>query len=663
MSLFDIVSSAPASVVNWVPQEPPSLDGVRDIELDCETNGLKWWRGDRPIGISVAFPDGHTQYLPWGHKAGGNLDEATVKRWAQRELRGKRITNLNTRFDVHMMREWGVDLEEQGCDVSDVGHYAALLDDHRQRFSLEAIVGDMLEGEEKVKVVNGIELDGTRMAEYHAGIVAVRAEADVRQVQKLKRLMWPKLDAEGLQRVRQLEDDVIYTVCEMEKNGAKVDVALLDLWLKRSLDELNELLRSVSADAGLQYQTELFEGGKDSKLLNPDSANDMERLFTRLRLPIARTATGRPSFTKIILKSLDHPTIAKVIRASQLIDLRSKYLLPYERSVNRSTGIVRYALNQLKAQKDPWSEESKGTVSGRFSGSKLTDDEGITIQGVIKTAKQRVAMGFDEEDASHDDEIYPIRQLHIPESGLHLSADAMQIEYRIFAAKTKSKRLIDIYKGEPKQNERGDWIQGPLASFHRVVHGMLKPYKPSLTYRRQKDLNFAKIYGAGLRKMALMMEFVDQEQYFALLDDKNWKKSPLLKEVIEINAIYNREIPEAGPLLDRARRLAEDRGYVKTVLGRRSRFPFKQRSHKALNAVIQGSAADDMKLKLVELHRERKHTGLLLRYTVHDEVDGDARNGQQTADRVAEILNRQSIPLEVPILWEVSTGDNWKECQ
>src|SRR5580765_754672 len=95
---------------DWVPREPPTLDGIHDIQIDTETTGLRWWDGDRPIGISICLPDGTTQYLPWGHRGGGNLDEATVKRWALNELKGKRITNLNTRFDIHMLRAWGVDL-------------------------------------------------------------------------------------------------------------------------------------------------------------------------------------------------------------------------------------------------------------------------------------------------------------------------------------------------------------------------------------------------------------------------------------------------------------------------------------------------------------------------------------------------------------------------
>src|SRR6266851_1824839 len=123
----------------WEPDTPPSLDGIHEIALNFETTGLKWFDQDRPIALSLGLPDGRSFYLPWGHRGGGNLSEDMVKHWAQRELRCKLIVNINTRFDVHMARVWGVDLESQGNEVSDVSHYAALLDDHRQHLSLDSL--------------------------------------------------------------------------------------------------------------------------------------------------------------------------------------------------------------------------------------------------------------------------------------------------------------------------------------------------------------------------------------------------------------------------------------------------------------------------------------------------------------------------------------------
>lgn len=666
MNIFDTLPSAP-SLSDWTPSELPLIAsvGITEIEWDYETTGLRWWAGDLPIGGAYALPDGRTGYVPWGHRVGPNLDEATCKRWMANEFKGVHVTNHSTRFEVHMSHAWGVDWEPLGVTVSDVAHYAALLDDHRQKFSQEALCLEYLpEHERKVKVVDGHELDMSRAAYYHPGVMAVRAEGDVRQVQKLKRILLPMLEAEDLMRVKALEDKVIYVVCEMERNGAKIDVGLLDLWVEQCQAKLLALNKEIAAAIGRTYQGLLFDGGKDSEFFNPDSSKDLERLFHHLKLPIARTASGRPSFTGDILNAINHPVIHLIRRASKLTDLLSKYLLAYQKTVDRSSGILRYALHQLRAQKDPNDDAtSAGTVSGRFSSTKAIDtdehEEGLNIQQIMKPEKQIKTYGDD----------YIVRQLHVAADGKqYLTADAMQIEYRAFASYTGSKRILDVYDAAPAKNENGDWIAGPLASFHLMVHAMIKPYQPDLTYRRQKDLNFAKIYGAGLRKMALMLGFITAEQFRELNaeyhDGRNdlwWYKSPLMAKTIEVNNIYNREIPEAKPLLERAKELAKTRGYVRTVLGRRSRFPNGWRIHKALNCIIQGSAADVMKQKLVELHEARHDTGFLLRFTVHDEVDGDIQD-LEGAQKVAAILNRQSFPqFKVPILWETSVGPNWKD--
>jgi DNA polymerase I-like protein with 3'-5' exonuclease and polymerase domains len=689
MNLFDLIPTPTPLVDRHLP--PPPLiksAGIKRIALDFETNGLKWWERDRPVGVGICRPDGSTIYTAWGHTGGGNnIEPEAAVRWMNDELPGVAIDNLNTRFEVHMAREFGVDFERMGCHVHDVGHDAALLDDHRKRFSLEALVADVLEADEaKVKAVGGMELEGDRMATYHASIVAVRAEADVRQVHKLRQIFQPKIEAEDLTRVQLLEDRIIYVVAEMEKNGALIDEEKLVMWVKRAKMERQRLALELS---------EIFH-----QRIDPNTREGQRRIFKELKLPITLTAPtdahpdGNASFKDDVIKRLIYDEsipaasrdILKKMRASiRLASIDSKFLTKYL-NARDSKGILRYGLHQLRAQKnDSYDAGESGTVSGRFSSSDIVKGVGCNIQQVIKAAKQRVSHGYDEKDDSHDEDLYVIRMLHVPAPGkLFLSADAMQIEYRLFADRTESPRLIDAYAGDIERLQlweaRGKTGEEPL-SFHKMVHAMLKKHKPDLPYRRAKDINFAKIYGAGIRKLALMLGFITESQYEMLLRENAGRRHPLLEQAVEVEAIYNREIPEVGPLLRKAGHLAKPycddrcrnddaehraglphRGYVRTMMGRRSRFPNGQRTHKALNAVIQGSAADVMKQKLIELHEARQYTGLLLRYTVHDEVDGDI-DDQEGARRVSEVLNRQSFPkIKVPILWDVSTGVNWRDC-
>lgn len=685
MSVFDSYDQ-PAELVNWKPPAFPLIAsrGIRELEMDCETLGLDWWQRDILGGVGYFLPDGEHGYLPLRHRDGNNLPMETFDEWAQHELRDVHITNTNTRFDIHTLYRHGIDLEAQGCTVSDVSHFVALLDDQRQKMSLETIVNDYLKEEQKVLSVFGTTLDGKRMMEYPAAMVAVRAIADCRQVNKLKKILLPLLAEQDLMQVKALEDRVIYPVCEMERNGSPLDMPLLHSYVKECAEEIRKLREAIAGILGQELQGSLFDGGKSAVYFNPNSPLEMEALFKRLGLPIVRTETGRPSFTAAVMKQhKGHPIIDALIRLSKLMDLDNRYIAGSMRAVSPD-GIFRYALHQLRAQKDEWGDSGEaGTISGRFSSTEIMRDVGDNIQQRIKIAKQRVSFGFDEEDQSHDDELFIIRRLHIPDKDMwHLSSDAKQVEYRVFAHFANNPKIIQAFK------------ENPDLSFHRYTHGMFKGFVEAIThsqwtYRQQKDLNFAKVYGAKLKKLALMLGFITLEQWKMLTDTGAKKDHPLLREAAKVEAIYNRELPEVEPLLRRATHLAmehcgeycrskangkaEDdlihrqlphRGFVKTLLGRRARFPNNYRSHKAFNSVDQGTSADIMKWKIVELHERRKETQFKMRFVVHDSFDGDVPDFHH-AMIVKRILDEQTFPvsLRVPILWDVSLGKNWAEAQ
>lgn len=464
---------------------------------------------------------------------------------------------------------------------------------------------------------------------YHAGEAAPRSEYNVLAVKQLKDKMWPELTKQNLHRVRQLEDELIFAVVEMEKNGAKIDVEKLDRWIIESEKILQDLYMQVFHETGLK--------------MNFGSNPDWNKLFHKLGIPIQNfTAKGKGSFTDAVIKHVDHPVVKLARRGQRLKSLRSKYLINYRKKVD-SNGILRYALHQMKEAKDDADadSDSEGTGFGRFSSTRLTETEGLNIQQVIKTAKQLTTFG-DE---------FIIRELHIPESGEYLGADAQQIEYRLFAHEANTPAVIAAYKENPEM------------SFHKFMWELVKKHQPEITYRQQKDLNFAKIYGAGIKKLALMLDFISKDEFLQLVQENASYDHPKLVKAVEVDKIYNNLLPEVKPLNTRAMNIAKNRGYIKTLLGRRARFDDGiEGEHKALNRRIQGSAADIMKKKIIEIHRERKYTQFLLRFPVHDEVDGDIPD-KEHANRVKEILNSQSFPtLRVPILWDLKTGINWRAC-
>lgn len=609
----------------WRPEAPPILDGVTDVIIDFETNGLKWWDKHRPGGLAYYTPDGRTGYLPWAHQGDPvNLDENVVKRWAREQLKGKRLLGCGTPFDVHMSHEWGVDLEEIGCQVSDVQHWAALLDDSRRVFRQEVLCQDFLPPHErKVLAVNGETLDGSKMMEYPAGMIAVRAMADVRQVALLKEVMWPMLTAEELHDVRQIEDDCIFASCEMERNGLPLDLNLLKKWKVESEQRYLRYLWEIQKGTGLNF--------------NPKSSESWARLLRQRNVePPELTATGQVSVQHELLRYIPDEYVQLGCKAMKLADLKSDYIDKYWETA-KEDGILRFRLNQLRS-------DEGGTITGRFSASayKINKETiGCNPQQVLDNRKA--------VDKGHDPE-YQIRKLFLTD----VAADAKQIEYRIFAHYAKNPKVLEAYR------------QDPDLSFHKLIHGMILPHKPDLSYEHQKNINFMKIYAGGLVKLAVMMGHITPRQAEDLRAEYAPKapprNHPLLQKAAAVDDIYARELPEVGPLVRKASDVAKNRGYVKTIKGRRCRFPTGQRLHKALNGIIQGGAADVMKIKMIEVHRERKRIGFVPRCTVHDELVGN-KLSDETPKLLLEVLNRQSLPeLTVPILWDVKTGANWGEC-
>ena len=601
--------------IGWKADEPPQLDGVKDVVLNFATNGVNWLRGDKPVGVTVSTLDGKlTRFLPFAFKGGGNLDEETIKRWAREQLRGKKITNANTRFDVHQARVWGIDLEEQGCTFSDIQHTAALLDDHRKRFRLDLLAEDYLPGQPITARV-----DETRHAEYHAADVAEREHFTAQLVGRLTAVMQPMIDEQNLRTVHNLEDSVIPALVEMEKNGSPIDLALLEEFSASCLQQHYEIMREISTEVGFAFE---------------HKPSGWTQLLEHYNLPVPE------GFAEANLNQIKHPMVQKAQYAAQLASLNSKIFKAYKEKI--LDGVLYYDINQLRG-------DDGGTVSGRFS------------IGYVQQVPNA-----DNHSAVFGDALFP-RRLFVPSSGQYLEADAAQIEYRLFAHYANNKEIIEAYAADP------------LLSFHKMTWGKMQKYKPDMKYSHQKSFNFAKQYGARSLKLAVMMGFITDAEANEIRQDKRWN-DPRLTVIHEIEAAYKRMMPEGDVLLERAAHLAKPecddsckrgdamhrqykhRGYVQTLLGRRSRFPSNYKTYIGLNRVLQGTAADIMKQKLVELHRERKNTGLVMRMTVHDAVGGDATT-PETLGKVTEILNHQSFPLKVPILWACQTGANWAECK
>jgi DNA polymerase-1 len=641
----------------WTPDPLPELHAdERTLRLDFETTGLAWWGKDVPVGVAWYLGEsGRRGYTAWGHKGGGNAtDEATARRWFEREIRDRHIDNANTRFDIHIGRAGlKVDLCAQNNTFGDVQHRAALLDDSRMQFNLDLLGHDYL-GRGKVK----LDFDKGRLHELPAWMIAPYGVEDVTLVHDLCAVMDPEIHAQDLDAVHKLEQDIIPIVVEMEKNGAWLDMDLLAQWCDQASEEFEALLTSIYRATGFRPSS-------------PDSPKDLERLFNLRGIPItAHTKQGRPSFTGDVLKrAAEHDDVIKAIYyAGQLADLKSKYLDKYAATV-RADGWIRFNLHQLRSESES-NGDGFGAVSGRFSSAGDKDPVtkkplGFNVQQVVSADKQ-TSRGWCSN--------YIIRNLFVagtPEERRSadpprwLAADAKQIEYRIFAAIANAPEIIAAYDRDPETD------------YHDVVQAILKRAKPDIQRKKTKITNFCKLFGAALLKFAWTLETISDQQ-FAELDQKYHGKygkdriiraqaaidgtlESCLREGIEVYDLYDQQFPDAKRMLDLAKATAKERGYVKTMLGRRARFGSRNgRVHSALNRAVQGTAADINKLMLVDAYKNRDLLKLRLRFTVHDELDADCFDASPAhIARIEEFLNQQRLDLRVPILWDVGIGSTW----
>lgn len=594
---------------DWkAPEVLPVLDSrFKRVGFDSEWRDTDTYGNNEAVGFSVSTEDGHDYYFPFGHRGGGNLDRELCIRWANTELKGKTLVMSEAKGDIQVMRKAKVDFEALGCEIREIQFGAALLDDNRRSFKLEDMAQDFL-GEGKD------ELDRARIWEYPASRVGPYAQRDSRLTIRIDDYLIPQVDAEGMAQCWQLENDIIYATIEMERNGAPIDVTKLDSWIydtgRMSARIHNELLNRYN------------------RRINPNSNLDLEWLFQHEGQGYPRTAAtlaypnGQASFTEEFLKTLSHDYVALIRGAKTLDSLRSKYLLKYKKAIRN--GILRYKLHQMKGDK-------YGTISGRYSSSS------VNIQQVFNAKTQKKKFGsfmshplLELIFAEFVEKEFIIRELFIPLPDCDwCKADAMQIEFRLFAH----------YANDP--NILAEYAKNPYIDYHVITQDLVR-LAIELDRDDAKTYNFGRVYGMGRDKNAAELGLSRQEA------DKLYDA-------------YDKMLPAVGKLMRKVMDLAKRRGYVMTYLGRRARFTDGQRGvHSALNRVLQGTAAEVLKTKLRSVYRERKTVGIeALHMVVHDEFDSSLKRGSIYKKRYEELLNTQDFNFRVPILWDVKTGPNW----
>jgi DNA polymerase-1 len=389
-----------------------------------------------PVGIALATADAE-YYFPFAHFEGRQHSAAKVRGWLEENLAGKEIIFRNAKFDIEMCRKWGLDLEAIGCQPMEIQHAAALLDDRRRTFSLESLAQDRLG-------IGKVELPPGRIVELPAHVVGNYARRDARLTYDLDKSYEPAIQAEGLERVLKLENDLVYATLSMEREGTWLDAPKLERWITEVEAARVERLMEIHRRTGIR--------------VNPNSPDTMKRLFNYLNIDLPT------SFDENHLKEEIAPEIQLALEARQLASLLSKYLIKYRDAMGPG-GRLRYQLHQLRA-------DEGGTITGRYASSK------INIQQVMKPDKQEIRKWI-------------IRELFIPPKGmLFLDADASQIEFRLMCHYANAERLIKAYQEDSNTD------------FHQLVTDVV--LKNCMSRTLAKNVNFMKVYGGGAMKLALM---------------------------------------------------------------------------------------------------------------------------------------------------------------
>ncbi len=584
------------------------LEAAELFAFDTETTSINAQVAEL-VGVSFAVTPFEAAYVPLAHSYMGvpaQLDRDAVLRALKPLLEdpNKAKVGQHAKYDINVLANAPVPIEVRGV-AFDTMLESYALDATATRHDMDSLAQRYLEHEtirfEDIAGKGAKQLTFDQISLEQAGPYAAE-DADV--TLRLHRTLWDKLQATpSLAGVlRDIEMPLVPVLARIERNGALVDANLLG---RHSL-ELGEKMVAL--------QREAFElAGEEFNLGSPKQLGTI--LYEKLGLPvISKTATGQPSTAEAVLAELaeqDYPLPKVIMQYRTLSKLKSTYTDRLPEQINPRTGRIHTSYHQAV------------TATGRLSSSDPN------LQNIpIRTAEGR-----------------RIRQAFIAAPGYRLlAADYSQIELRIMAHLAQDEGLLHAFRND--------------LDVHRAtaaeVMGVSLEDVTNEQRRSAKAINFGLIYGMSAFGLAKQIG-VDRKQSQAYIDR------------------YFTRYPGVLAYMERTREQASDQGYVETLFGRRLYLPEihaknqglrKAAERTAINAPMQGTAADIMKRAMVAVQAWLDESGLDARVIlqVHDELVLEVREGLVDAVREkVRALMSGAATLDVPLLVEAGVGANWDE--
>ena len=599
----------------WVPPDSfPDLSKYDEIAIDLETkdpdlktmgSGSITGRSEI-VGIALAV-EGWSGYYPIAHEGGGNLDKKKVMDYF-RTILNYSSTKIfhNAMYDVCFIRAAGLKINGRIVDTMIAG---SLVDENRFRYDLGSMGRDYLgKGKNEAVLSETAAIWGvdpkSEMYKLPAIYVGEYAERDAELTLDLWQQMKQEIQHQDIESIFDLETELFPCLVDMRFLGVRVDVEAAHQLKDKLVTEEKECLQKVKKETGVD--TQIW------------AARSIAQVFQKLDLPFDRTEkTNSPSFTKNFLKNHPHPIVKHIARAREINKAHTTFIDTILKHEHK--GRIHAEINQLRS-------DQGGTVTGRFSYNNPN------LQQIPARNKELGPL---------------IRSLFIPEEGC---------QWGVFDYSQQEPRLVVHYASLQKMyavNDVLDAYQDGNADFHQIVAEMAQ-----IPREQAKTINLGLFYGMGKNKLQ------------AELGVSKEKANDLFRQ-------YHSRVPFVKQLMDSVMARAQERGKVRTLLGRLCRFhlwepnqfgihkplphdaallehgPGIRRAftYKALNKLIQGSAADMTKKAMIELHKE----GITPHIQVHDELDISVNNN---ADKIKEIME-SAVELEVPNKVDYESGPNW----
>ena len=605
----------------WCPPDVlPNLKTADQIAIDLETRdpnlltkGPGWATGDGYIiGVAIAV-DGWQWYFPVRHDNGSNLDRDLVFRWLKDQL-STDCDKLfhNAMYDVGWLKREGVELKGE---IKDTMIAAPLLDENRFSYSLNALAKTYISSSKNERILQEAAKEWgvnpkSEMWKLPAIYVGPYAEQDAKATLELWKVLHNEILRTDLKSILDLELSLLPTLIQMRWRGIRVDLERAEKIKKDLFKNEEKILRYIKK-----------EYSRDVEIWNSRSIGD---LFDKAKISYDLTEkTKAPKIDRAFLENHDHELPKLILEAREYNKANTTFI----------ESIMRYQHEgRIHAEIHPLRSDQGGTVSGRFSYSNPN------LQQI--PARHKVIGPM-------------IRSIFVPEKNEKwVSIDYSQQEPRLVVHYASLLKLPGVKNVVQEYNE-GE------ADFHTIVAEMA-----AIPRKQAKNINLGLFYSMGERKLA--------EQLNIPLDEAQ----DLFKQ-------YHVRVPFVKMLSDYCRNRALNKGTIRTLLGRKCRFdlwepkqygtgkigPLEKAqaefgpnikrafTHKALNRLIQGSAADQTKIALKNL-AENNFLPLL---QVHDELCFSISDPKEV-DKITEIMET-CIELEVPSKVDVEYGESWGEAK